>query len=97
MTKYSTQKVYFFTLYETKKIRMFCLGKDNTERNLVRHLNEHGSCNYHLMYQYFAKNEQFGDILSLMKLPDIDSMTITIDKREYLLNAVLFNFRVEES
>lgn len=32
-----------------------------------------------------------------MKLPDTDSMTVTIDKREYLLNAVLFSFRVEES
>ena len=32
-----------------------------------------------------------------MKLPDNDSTTTAIDKREYIPNAVLSNFRIVES
>ena len=38
------------------------------------------------------KCEHFMDIVNLMRLPDIDSTSTSVVKKEYLLNAVLSNF-----
>ena len=45
------------------------------------------------MYQRLSKCEHHNDIVNLMKLPDTDSMIVAIDKKEYMLNAVLSNFQ----
>lgn len=49
------------------------------------------------MHQQLLKYEHFMDIVKLMRLRDIDSMSNSIVKKEYLLNAVLFNFRIVNS
>ena len=49
------------------------------------------------MYQRLSKCEHHNDIVNLMKLPDTDSMIVAVDKKEYMLNAVLSNFHSVDS
>ena len=65
-----------------------------TDRNLFSRLIEQVSCDDQSMYQHLSKCEHYNDIVKLMKLPEPDSTTVAIDKKEYILNAVLSSFRI---
>ena len=55
---------------------------DKTDHNLATRLNEQGSPDDQPMYQHLSKCEYYNNIVNLMKLPDNDSTTAVIDKRE---------------
>ena len=55
---------------------------DKTDHNLATRLNEQGSPDDQPMYQHLSKCECYNNIVNLMKLPDNDSTTAVIDKRE---------------
>lgn len=67
------------------------IGK--TDRNLVTRLHEHRSRDNQAMHQHHLKWEHFIDTVNLMRLPDIDSTSSSVVKKEDLLHTVLFHFR----
>ena len=71
------------------------IGK--TDRNLVTCQNEQGSRDDQPFYQHLTKFKDCNGIVNLMKLPDTDSPTVAIDKKEYILNTVLIHFRTVDS
>ena len=52
------------------------------DHNLVTHLSEHGSPDDQIMCHHLSKCKYFMNIVNLMNLPDIDSMNVTINKKE---------------
>ena len=94
LTHYKSQMLFIALhfLYVTNNI---FIGK--RDRYLVTRLNEQGSSDDQPMYQHLSKCECYNDIVNLMKLPDNDSTTTAIDKREHIPNAVLSNFLIVES
>ena len=71
------------------------IGKSH--RNLATRLNEQGSRYDQPLYQHLTKCEDFNGIVNLMKLPDTDSATVAVDKREYIRKAVLIHFCIVDS
>ena len=71
------------------------IGK--TDRNLVTCQNEQGSRDDQPFYQHLTKCKDCNGIVNLMKLPDTDSPTVAIDKKEYILKTVLIHFRIVDS
>ena len=67
------------------------IGK--TDHNHVTSLNEQGSRDDQPMYQHLSKCEHYNYTINLVNSPDTDSTTVAVDEKEYILNAVLPNFR----
>ena len=92
------------------RLAMFCSVKDfiptlqksnvaycKTDRNLVTRRNEQGSRDDQPLYQHLTKCEDCNGIVNLIKLPDTDSPTVAVDKKEYILKTVLIHFRIVDS
>ena len=57
-------------------------------------LQKHDSREDQSMHQHLSKCDFFMEIAKLIKLLGIDSMSTSVVKKEYLLNALLSNFHI---
>ena len=71
------------------------IGK--TDRNLVTRRNEQEARYDQPLYQHLTKCEDCNGIVNFIKLPDTDSPTVAVDKKEYILKTVLIHFRIVDS
>ena len=71
------------------------IGK--TDRNFLTRLHEQGSRDDQPLYQHLTKCEDYNGIVNLIKLPDTNSTTVAVDKKEYMLQAVLIHLRLVDS
>ena len=102
MTKTHYSKTFFHTL----KIKCYyCLtfpgcnenyiGK--THRNLATLLLEHDLRKDQPMHEELLEYKHIIGIVNLMRLPDIDSVSTSVVKKDYLLNVVLSNVHLVNS
>ena len=65
------------------------IGK--TDRNITR-LHEHGSRIDQPLHIHLTNCDKFGDIITMMQLPNMDNSVVPVNRKEHILNAVMNDF-----
>ena len=68
------------------------IGK--TDRNIITRLHEYGSRIDQPLHIHLTNCDKFGDIITMMQLPNMDNSVLPVNRKEHILNAVMNNFSV---
>lgn len=67
-----------------------------TDRCLITRLLEHGTREEQPMFQHLSRCDIFHDYVTMFSMPS-DDMSVEIDTKEHIKNAVLSNFEIVDS